>query len=198
MTLRRLHRLTAIVLAVFIALHLGNHLAITLSPAAHLRVMEALRPLYRPLFVEIPLLLAFALQIGLGVRLALRRPWPRRARSIIQRVSGLILAVFLIQHTIAAIATRLTYDSIDTNIYWAASVVSAPPHVWYFAPYYFLGVFSLFVHLATHLHRSAPRVAMVIAAIGGLLAVAIVVNLMGPHELPAPYIAYRDGYWGLR
>ena len=197
MTLRRIHRITAGVLGLFILVHLSNHLALLVSPTAHLQVMEALRPFYRPLFIEIPLLAAFLFQIALGVRLALRRPWPRRNWPLAQRISGLILALFLLQHIIAAIATRVVYDSIDTNVYWAAAVVSAAPHIWYFVPYYFLGCLSLFVHLASHLHKRRPALALTTLGVGSVFSAFIVVSLIGPHDLPAPYIAYLENYWQL-
>ena len=47
MTARRLHRITAYPVAVFIALHLANHIALFWGPEAHLAVQSLLRPIYR-------------------------------------------------------------------------------------------------------------------------------------------------------
>ncbi len=42
--------------------------------------------------------------------------------------------------------TRLYFD-LDTTFYWPASVLSGPPFIYYFIPYYFLGVFAVVAHL---------------------------------------------------
>jgi succinate dehydrogenase/fumarate reductase cytochrome b subunit len=47
MTARRLHRITAYPVAVFIALHLANHITLFWGPEAHLAVQSLLRPIYR-------------------------------------------------------------------------------------------------------------------------------------------------------
>jgi len=62
--------------------------------------------------------------------------------------SGAILLLFLVQHVGAALYVRAFLPSIDTNIYWAASVVHSKPLSLYFGPYYFLGVSAVFLHIA--------------------------------------------------
>lgn len=195
MTLRRLHRWNAWFLAAFIIAHMGNHLAILGGIEAHLGVMQVLRVVYRLPGVEHLLIAGFAVQIGLGVRLLIRSrrrdPWGR-----LQWWSGLVLAVFLTQHIVAAILTRVVYPNVDTNSYWAATVVQGTPHVWYFAPYYVLGIASLFAHLATYVRRSP--IAILLALAGPVVGVVIVAGLMGAFgavSLPQAHQQYLDSYW---
>ena len=148
MSLRAAHRLLGCIVALFVVMHLANHAALFWGAEQHLRVQELLRPIYRNPIIEPLLLLALAAQIVVGVRLLIRRGWPRRLWARVQVVSGAVLALFLVQHVSAALVTRLLKTEIDTNIYWAAAVVSRIEFALYFAPYYALGIFALFLHLA--------------------------------------------------
>jgi len=199
MTLRRAHRLNAIALAAFIALHIANHLFIFAGAEAHLATMDRLRLLYRLPGIEHMLVALFAAQIGIGTIMALRQksriPWKRA-----QKISGIVLALFLAQHIIAAIATRMTLADVDTNTYWAAAVVSRAPFSWYFVPYYTAGLIALGVHIAAIL-RFRPglhKLAMPTAILSAPAAILIVAGFMGafaPITLPPPYLAYIDSYW---
>lgn len=189
MILRRCHRWLAGVLAGFVVLHLLNHLAIFAGAPAHLAVMEGLRPLYRHPLVEWPLLCAFGVQTGLGLRLAWRRGWPRSAWPRLQVLSGVTLGIFLIAHVGAALVTRM--GGLDTNTYWAAAVVSRAPFTWVFVPYYTLGLFALAAHIAA---RRRSRAGL---AAGAAVSGAIVAGFAGvfhPIDLPANYSAYLDAY----
>jgi len=145
MTLKSLHRGNAALLGLFLGLHLANHAALTWGPGAHGAVMEALRPLYRHPLVE-PLLIAlFAAQIGMGLALAWRRGRPRGAWAWAQALSGLWLALFLVQHVPAVLLAR---PETDTNAAFAAAVVQDWPGALYFIPYYIAAVAALATHLA--------------------------------------------------
>lgn len=196
LTLRRAHRVLACVLAVFVAGHLGNHALILWGAQAHIEVQSWLRAVYRHPLVEPALLLAVLMQVVVGARLVLRGRWLWRFWPAAQRISGLIVALFLLQHVSAALITRALKPEIDTNVFWAAAVVSRPEFAAYFAPYYVLGVAALFVHLAAFIAaRGRRRVAQIVAISGALLACVIVAGLMGVDALPATYEAYLDDFW---
>ena len=197
MTARRAHRLIAFTLGTFIAIHLANHVALIISPEAHHWVMTKLRLIYRPIIVETILIALFALQIGIGIAMIKRRPWPRTRWGRAQAVSGIILALFLIQHVVAAIATRVFQTYIDTDVYWAASVVSMSPVSWYFIPYYLLGCISLFVHIAAALRHKRRQFAPWIIGAGVVFSVTIVAFLVLTVTLPPPYNQYLNVMYGL-
>jgi hypothetical protein len=65
------------------------------------------------------------------------------------------------------------------------------PYVLFFAPYYFLAVAALFVHIGCALRRGRAVVA-VFAVAGAVTAGLIVILLMGkvvPVDIPARYLA---------
>lgn len=150
LTLARAHRLTAAVLALFLVLHLGNHLALFAGAEAHGAAQAVLSPLYRAAPVEPVLIGLFALQIGLGLTLA-RRRGRGRGWAAAQVGSGLYLAVFLIQHVPAVLAARAATPPTATDARFAAAVLQGWPGL-YFAPYYALAVAALATHLAAALH----------------------------------------------
>lgn len=197
---RKLHRNNALLLGVFIVAHLINHIAILDGVEMHLTVMEGLRFFYRPLLVEVVLYFLFGSQIVLGVGMMLKQGRPRNRWGWAQTISGVVVAVFIIQHLSAALMARLIGSGVDTNIYWAASVVSREPFVWYFAPYYALGIIGLFVHMAAALRKRARWKASAkwVAASGVVVAAIVVPSLMGlygqPINLPPEYIEYLGGF----
>lgn len=150
LTLSRAHRLNAAALGLFLALHLGNHLALFGGVEAHGALQDTLRPLYRATLVEPALLALFAIQIGLGVVLARRRGLGR-GWAAAQVASGLYLAVFLLQHVPAVLAARAATPPTDTDARFAAAVLQGWPAL-YFAPYYALAVAALATHIAAALH----------------------------------------------
>ena len=200
-TLRRLHRVMALGLATFVVVHLVNHAMILFGPESHRAMMDTLRLVYRNPVIEFALIAGFAAQIAVGSKLLYQRGKPRHFWGWMQVASGAALGLFLIQHIIAAVVTRIAYPAVPTDIYWAASVVSRPAFAAYFAPYYTIGVAALFVHIAAVFAiRRKPIIAWSVAGGGLVLAVGIVAGLMGafhPIPLPAMNEAYLDGYWGL-
>jgi len=161
-------------LLVFVTAHLGNHVALFWGADHHLAVQEALRPFYRYPLVEPLILLGLFVQLFLGAA---------------------ILLLFLVQHVGAALYVRAFLPSIDTNIYWAASVVHSKPLSLYFGPYYFLGVSAVFLHIAAFVawRWRRRRIGVWIAVSGVVFAFALVAALNSAFftiELPAPYVAY--------
>lgn len=186
---RKLHRAGALLVGVFVLMHLANHLAALGGIAAHLRFMEAARVVYRQPLVEIILLLAVAAQAGSGLRLlAGKRRTDRIAR--LQAASGAYLALFLLIHVSAVLFGRAVLD-LDTNVHFAAAGLQVWPYQLFFVPYYFLAVLALFTHLGCALARRAGTAALVVPVCAGVLVSSLVVAaLMGkllPYEVPQTY-----------
>ncbi len=202
MTLRRFHRLNALALALFIVLHLLNHAMALAGPANHIAMMEQLRGVYRAIPVETLIILLFGVQILIGVLLVSRRGKPRGKWAWAQVISGGLLAFFLLQHVGAVLFMRATSD-LDTNLHWAASVVSTDPIRWYFIPYYWLGMTAIFVHIAAALHfrRIGNLVLQTgMAAFGAVFAGFVVAALSGALydlTLPAEYLDYLKRMYGV-
>lgn len=191
---RRAHKLVAWVLAVFLVLHIGNHLALLGGTDAHLAVQAVLRPLYRWLPVEALLLILFAAQILLGLFLVYRRGKPQGGWAWAQVLSGLYLAFFLLQHVPAVLFARMGNGAHDTTVHFAAAPLSVAPFHWYFMPYYTFSIAALLTHLAAMLHfRGAGRAITLALPITGLaIGAVIVAGLMGAFGGPGVPQEYRD------
>lgn len=187
MTARKLHRRLAILLGLFIALHLANHLMGLLGQETHRMVQNALRPIYRHPIIEALLLAAFAAQAVLGLTLTLRH-----RRLTLQTTSGLYLALFLLIHISAVLLARA--QGTDTTLAFAAAGLHAPaPWPQLFAAYYALAVLALFAHLSVPLgRRFGPIATRTAFATGAVLAVTLTLLLMGrltPLVIPPALIA---------
>jgi hypothetical protein len=96
---------------------------------------------------------------------------------------------------------RFTYPQLDTNFYWAASVVQAKPLGWYFLPYYALAILAVFSHAAAAIHFGWPsckRIAAAVLTFGAVLAIAIPASLVGmfyPVNLPQEYLQYMREFY---
>ena len=186
MTLRRLHRALAVGLGLFLALHLGNHLAGLAGQDMHGTVQDVLRPIYRAPVVEALLLAALSLHVGLGLWLLFRRKrWTR------QTVSGAYLALFLTIHLGAVMAAR--WHGIDTDLAFAAAGLHAPaPWPAVFALYYGLAVLAVFLHLSVPLGRrnaNAGRMALGLGLGVSVALVALLAGVVAPLSIPADLVA---------
>jgi succinate dehydrogenase/fumarate reductase cytochrome b subunit len=188
---RRLHRAAGAVLAVFVAVHIANHLAALAGVDVHVHFMERARLVYRQPVVEAVLLLCAALQAASG--LAMLWTGRHRRRTLVawlQAGSGAYIALFLAIHVGAVLAARVV-GGLDTNFYFAAAGLHVWPFTLFFAPYYFLAVAALFVHIGCALRRGRVVVAWMSGA-GIVAATLIVATLMGqivPVAIPARYLA---------
>ncbi len=192
MTLKTAHRLNGLILCLFIALHFANHLMGLGGLDLHLSVMDSLRQVYRVSFIEVGLFVLFAAQIILGLLLVIKRGRPKGIWAWLQVSSGLYIAFFLLQHLGTIGFMRLTQSGIDTNFYFAASVVLTKPMGWYFTFYYAFGIFAVFAHLAAALHFRARHSALPIVMLtaGLIMGIAIPLMLSGflyPVDLPAEF-----------
>ncbi len=202
MTIKRLHHYNAVFLLLFIVAHITNHMIGLVGIENHIAIMDMLRVVYRVQVIEIAVFILFFSQIALGLGLILKRGMPRVRWAWIQAISGVYIAFFfLLQHLSAVIMMRLTYAQLDTNFYWAASVVQANPMGWYFFPYYAFGIMSIFAHLTAAIHFRWPDAVIlrpVLLASGVVLGLAIPASLIGSFyevSLPQEYLDYlRDTY----
>jgi hypothetical protein len=147
-TVKRLHRLSGIVIAGFLLLHLTNHLFALGGPSLHIAVMNMFRYLYRFLPVEILLLMCVIFQVISGATLVFKKGFLRQPfYVIIQIVSGLYLSFFIIYHVRAVMLGRYVWN-VDTDFYFAAGVANRYPEKIFFIPYYTLSLVCVFAHIA--------------------------------------------------
>ncbi|WP_028980962.1 hypothetical protein [Sporocytophaga myxococcoides] len=142
------HYLSGIFIAVFVTIHLLNHLISLAGVPEHIKLMETFRLLYRNIFIETILLGAILFQTISGLKLfrtkikTVETPFER-----IQVWSGLYLAVFFFFH-ISAVMTGRYLLHLDTNFYFGAAGINTFPFNLFFVPYYGLAILSFFGHIA--------------------------------------------------
>ncbi|MEM6585814.1 MAG: hypothetical protein AAF692_08675 [Pseudomonadota bacterium] len=132
---KQAHQRVAVFLGLFLAVHFAAHFSALLGIGAQDTVMQAGRKVYRIPVIEIALVAALAFQVFLGIDL-LRRISSRKRKDAwhwVQFASGCYLAYFIVQHTIAALVSRLGFG-LDTNFYWAAGTLTLDPLRYGFAP----------------------------------------------------------------
>lgn len=156
MPTKKLHYFSGLFIALFVALHLFNHLCSLGGAAQHIAMMETLRPVYRNVFAEGLLLTAVAVQVVSGIQLFRATRAPRRKGfAALQRWSGLYLAMFLLIHLSAVMAGRYVL-SLDTNFYFGVAGLNTFPLNLFFIPYYGLAVTAFFAHIAA-VHQQKMR-----------------------------------------
>lgn len=201
------HRWNSVFLGLFIVLHFATHLTGVVGIEAYNTMQNAVRVIYRNPVVEPVLLLCVVLQIGLGLQLLIRKTSRglRGRWAYAQVISGFIVLFFLVQH-LSAMALARWVEGLDTNFYWPASVMNGAPFIWYFLPYYFLGVVALFVHLGcgirlallrSNLRPYATTGFWALSALGLAMAVIINLMLMGGFydiDLPPEWVSYLQGF----
>jgi hypothetical protein len=200
--IRLTHRTSAAVLAAFLVAHFINHLTGLKSIAAHQSFMDAARLVYRSTALEPLLLAAVFIQIATGI-VQVRAGWGRRRGfwAHAQASSGLYLAFFLANHTFWVLVARIGYG-LDSNFYLAATFLTIAPLPFLFAPYYALGVFALFTHLACAVHvfgqgTVGRRFALATIAAGAVIAPVMTAVFMGVFyeiSLPPAYRALVASY----
>jgi len=102
--MRVAHGITALgIIAIFLALHLLNHLTFILGPDTYRAVMKVTRNVYRQGFLQ-PLLIAlFLFQVGSGVCLATHSDvLPMDRFHTFQIASGIFLAAYVLGHTLCS------------------------------------------------------------------------------------------------
>lgn len=187
MLLKRIHYVSAILLSLFICVHLVNHALLVKSIANHLAFMKEARKVYRQPVVEMGLIAAALTQAITGLRLVKRTNFERlRGFKRLKVWSGIYLAFFLAVHLVAVFAGRYLLH-LDTNVYYAAADPSTHPYALFFVPYYAFSVIAIFGHVASiHAEKMrkpffglTPRLqSFLILLAGFLLSVAILYQLV--------------------
>ena len=200
--MKKVHYYSGLFISVFIVLHFGNHLFALTSPEKHIEIMEIARLSYRNRVVEILLIGACLTQVIAGI--SLYRNKRKNIQDGFDRLhiySGLYLSIFLTLHPMAIFVGRY-YLGVDTNFWFGAMVVNHFPQVLFFIPYYFLGVFAFFAHVAC-IHRqkvialgwnvSADRHAKIILGVGAIIGILILAGFTGFFQ----GLTIPDEYLGL-
>lgn len=183
-----IHRSLAVLILLFIAIHICNHLIGIWGAEAHIEFMDWARGFYRNSYVEPILLSALFIQVLLGLYFVYRS-WGQRKGffSRTQAISGCYLAVFLLLHVGTVIDVRDSLN-IDTNFYFAVSGIHLAEQAYFFVPYYFLSVVAIFIHVAAATHWAlkkkcnqpvANKVGTAIILIGITISLLIVSTLTG-------------------
>ncbi|MCO4291702.1 hypothetical protein NF867_02350 [Solitalea sp. MAHUQ-68] len=149
MTIKKLHYLSGLTIAVFVGLHLFNHVGSIFGADNHIQIMHSLRIIYRNIFIESILLLAVLIQIFSGLKLFNANR--KTAFSNFEKLhiwTGLYLAIFFIIH-LSAILTGRLFLHLDTNFYYGVAGINSFPFNLFFIPYYGLAIISFFGHIAS-------------------------------------------------
>jgi len=161
MKLKQLHRISGIIIAAFLVMHLSNHLFALGGPAWHITVMKYFRKVYRFPPVEVLLLLCVTIQIISGLRLVFKKGFRKQPFYVIaQAVSGLYLSLFLINHVRAVLLARYEWH-VETDFYFASGVAVHYPEKLFFIPYYTLSVLCAFTHIACAHYARRSELAIV-------------------------------------
>jgi hypothetical protein len=146
---KKLHYLSALIITLFVGLHLFNHIWSIYGADAHIQLMTTLRRLYRNILIESVLLIVVILQIYSGVQLALHTKQSAGAFfDKLQIWSGLYIAFFLIIHVSAVLVGRLVLK-LDTNFYFGVAGIHSYPVNLFFIPYYALAIVAFFGHISS-------------------------------------------------
>jgi len=189
--LRRLHRGTALLLGVFLTLHLIHHATLIGGTDLHLTVQALISPIYRWRPVEVLLLTAFALQIGTGILQGLRPRTTARGWRRAQILSGLVLGGFILAHVGAALNYRAS--GLETTVHFAASGMFHPILKWFFYLYYPAGLIALATHLAAvlALRRTGPAwLPLALPVLAAVYAGVVLTGLGGGFGGPLPASDY--------
>ena len=202
--LRAWHRYMAIFILLFVMLHMANHLMGVFGVEVYNSVQKQLRHVYKNPIIEPILIAAVIVQLCLGLVLlvkSMRQERPKGFWSWLQIISGILIILTISEHLIALYLARVI-NNLNTNFYWPLSVMDGPPFTYYFIPYYFLLVSSIFAHAAAGLHyigldRGASgrvdKFAIGLIIIGLLVATIIVLTLKQTFfdaALPPEWIEY--------
>ena len=206
MSVKHIHRFTAIIFGVFILSHLIVHLFALGGIQAHLKALDTVQWIYRNPVGETLLVIVIAVQIFTGLK---RLKAKRKNRSLwakAQVFSGIYLMFFLIIPTGAAMSTH-GISGLETDFYWAAGSMNISPIKYGFWPYYFLAVTAVFVHFACALHFGWPKrftaLKNILPFMGGTVALTIILTFTGTfYDVPiteevAEYYRKNFGFLGV-
>lgn len=201
--LRNYDQILVWIMLAFLAMHIGNHLALAWGADAHIAVMDKLRSVYRFPVFEVLLVVGIIIQTRAGI-LQMRKFGPLKTKGKLRVLvwTGLYLIIFLVIH-LSAVGFARFARGIDTNLYFGVAGYRFLPAMLFFYPYYFLAVFSAFAHIGSVLwlrkRAKEPRRANALFWTGIVsgLVIAIAITLLASGQLfefdvPASYLdVYR-------
>jgi len=184
---KSIHYISGVIILLFIAIHLFNHILVFNGNEAHIAFMKAARVVYRNDFVETMLLMCIGVQVMSGVFLIYKK-WNSQNSLLdqLQLFSGLFLFYFLIAHTAAVFYCRVVLK-LDSNLYFGASGLNNKPLYFYFIFHYGFAILAVFVHIGcVHHKRTAQRMSLrqryvqtvIIMMTGAMLATVILYRMM--------------------
>ncbi len=183
----------SLILLLFVLPHIINHLAGFWSSVAHIKLMKAVRYVYRDDIGQ-PVLLAFiGFQILSGTALLRRRlTMPSDFLGTLQTMCGAYIGVYFLAHMTAVFAAR--YAGTDTNWNWLTnndtSMLASLSSLRLIA-HYWVGPIAIATHLGCGLRMVllqrevspliADRVVRVLVSVGVVTSSIILVALFSVH-----------------
>jgi len=185
--MKPIHYTAGVLVSLFIFFHLFNHAVAWVGIEQHVALMRRLRTWYRHPLLETILLLAIAVLLVTGV-IQIRKNWKLHPKGFekLKLSTGAYLAFFFLIHLSAVFIGRIILK-VDTDYFYGTAGLKSFPANLFFIPYYCLGIFSVFGHLAA-VHRtkmkrniaglSPSKQAILIVALGVVISIVIVVGLI--------------------
>ncbi|MCP9765614.1 hypothetical protein [Lacihabitans soyangensis] len=171
--LRKTHYISGLTIAIFVGLHLFNHVCSIYGADKHIEMMSLLRNLYRNSVVEAVLLVAVFMQIISGLKLFnTNRKTAISNFDKLQRWTGLYLATFFVIHLSAILGGRLILK-LDTNFYFGVAGLNSFPFNLFFIPYYSLAILSFFGHIASIHQKKVKQSVLGLTPIGQSITIII-------------------------
>lgn len=146
--MKTLHRIFAVFLLIFIIVHLGNHAAAAFGIDQFNTYISTVRVYYKHPIVEPTLITLIIAQGFTGVWLTItsfQRPEKRSIISWIELLSAWVFLFFIIIHLTAIAVTRY-YFEMQTDFYWAATMMRETRLQPYIIGFHFLGVAAVSIH----------------------------------------------------
>ena len=195
--MKTLHRITAILLLLFILAHIGNHVAAAFGPKTYNSYLATVRIVYRNPIIEPLLITLVGIQMISGFNLIIKsfqRDAKRSLLSWLEFFSAIVFVLFIVIH-LSAIAVTRFYFEIQTDFYWVAEMFRAGALQPYIIGFHFLGIMAVTVHSgigikylfdAMGLGKNGRTVAVSIIAVGlgaSIIAIAAYSGKLYPIEL---------------
>jgi hypothetical protein len=182
-----------VIIGIFLALHISNHLTGLVGPSTYDAVMKIFRYVYRTEVLQPLLVTLFLFQIGTGLYLVWRHTAaPSDRFRTFQIASGVYLAFYVLSHMNSVFIFARTYLGIDTDWNFATGaptgLIKDPWNI-RLVPYYWLGVFFVLSHIAVGTRTVmmahgaskafADRFMIGGAVTAGIIATAIMLGMCG-------------------
>jgi len=195
--MKTIHYFSGLTIALFVGVHLINHLLVWHSNKLHISFMNKLRKVYRNPLAETLLLAAVTIQVISGITLVFHK-WKEASNMFdwLHIGSGLYLSFFLLNHVKAVLVGRYKLG-MDTNLYYGAGYMNVSPQRYFFIPYYTLAILSFFTHVACiHRIKMSEYVSLteaqnqsIIIIIAGVIVTALIIYKMSNLTIPSDAFA---------